>query len=128
MLHYGESSNLKKIALQVIATRSSSDEIFELRQLFREYDKSCDGSLSYSDFKDCLSQLNFTDAELKAMFSQVVRIIQIVVCDRRVNLKFLHLTGSEPYRADTLLRVSCMHFGSAGQHFATKDCGCIQSI
>lgn len=71
MLHYGESSNLKKIALQVIATRSSSDEIFELRQLFREYDKSCDGSLSYSDFKDCLSRLNFTDAELKAMFSQV---------------------------------------------------------
>ncbi len=74
MLHFGESSNLKKIALQIIASRSSSDEIFELRQVFDEYDKSCDGSLSYSDFKDCLSRLNFTDAELKSMFDQVVRI------------------------------------------------------
>lgn len=71
MLHFGESSNLKKIALQIIASRSSSDEIFELRQLFDEYDKSCDGSLSYSDFKDCLSRLNYSDAELKSIFSQV---------------------------------------------------------
>lgn len=84
MLEYGESSHLKKTALQIMASRSSSDEIFELRQLFDEYDKSCDGSLSFSEFKDCLSQMNYADAELKSMFSQVVRIarMQIKVCNK----------------------------------------------
>ena len=72
LLHYGESSEIRKVALQIIASRSSSDEIFQLRQIFEEYDKSCDGCLSLSEFKDCLSQLNYSDARIKCMFDSVV--------------------------------------------------------
>jgi serine/threonine protein kinase len=79
MMQYGECSDFKKTALQIIASRSSSDEIFELRQLFNEYDKSCDGSLSFSEFTDCLSQMNYTDAELKSMFAGVVRVTRMQI-------------------------------------------------
>jgi serine/threonine protein kinase len=72
---YAECSRFKKIALHVIANRSSSDEIFDLRNAFDKYDKSFTGSLSTSDFKACLAQLNtYSDKEINSIFRKVVRL------------------------------------------------------
>ena len=76
VVRYAESSRFKQIALHVIANRSSSDEVFELRNAFNKYDTSSTGSLSASDFKACLAQCNtYSDKELDSLFSKVVRIL-----------------------------------------------------
>jgi calcium-dependent protein kinase len=73
---YAECSRFKRIALHVIANRSSSDEIFELRNAFNQYDQTSTGSLSASDFKACLAQLNtYSDKEINSIFSKVVRYV-----------------------------------------------------
>jgi calcium-dependent protein kinase len=71
IVRYADSSDFKKIALQVIARRSTSEEIFELRNLFIEADKSQDGTLSLSEFKDALSQLNYSADEIESIFSKI---------------------------------------------------------
>jgi calcium-dependent protein kinase len=75
---YAECSRFKRIALQIIAYRLSSDEIFELRKAFNKYDTTCTGSLSTSDFKACLAQLKtYSDKEIDSIFSKVVRWVRL---------------------------------------------------
>jgi len=71
MVRYADCSDFKRIAMQVIASRSSSDEIFELRRVFAQYDKNMDGSLTFEEFKECLSQFNYTEKEVESIFLRV---------------------------------------------------------
>jgi Ca2+-binding EF-hand superfamily protein len=74
VIRYAECSRFKKIALHVIANRSSSKEIFDLRNAFDTYDPSFTGSLSTSDFKSCLAPFNtYSDREIHSIVSKVVR-------------------------------------------------------
>ena len=53
LMEYKYESELKKIALNVIAHRSSADEIMELRKAFDQYDSKNDGTISFSG--ECFS-------------------------------------------------------------------------
>jgi Ca2+-binding EF-hand superfamily protein len=62
---------LKKLALLVIAYKSTNEEIGFLRRVFRKFDKSSDGEISLDDFKETLSEYHYTDEELERMFNAI---------------------------------------------------------
>mmetsp|Transcript_17135 Transcript_17135/g.49554 ORF Transcript_17135/g.49554 Transcript_17135/m.49554 type:complete len:755 (-) Transcript_17135:140-2404(-) len=68
IVRYADSGEFKKVILNVIAHKSTAEEIFQLRKVFDQYDRNNDGAISYNGFKDALSKFNYTDEELNAMF------------------------------------------------------------
>lgn len=72
LLNYRQTSALKKLALNVIAHRSTSSEILELRRVFGEFDKSNDGIISFAEFKAALEKMNYPDETLQEIFSSIV--------------------------------------------------------
>lgn len=70
--NYTNYSKLKKLALMVIAHKSTSEEIGILRKIFQKYDTRGDGSIKYPDFKKAVSRYGFTEKELHDMFDGVV--------------------------------------------------------
>jgi calcium-dependent protein kinase len=82
-------TKLKKLALYVIAHKSSADEIGFLQQLFRNrFDVEKDGVISLDEFKEALSVYSYTDDELEAMF----HAIDIDGCDSLAYSEFLAAT------------------------------------
>ena len=73
LMNYQYTSQLKKLALVVIAHRSSSKEILELRKVFDTFDTKKDGMLSAMEFKDALLSINFPENEISAVFAAIVR-------------------------------------------------------
>jgi len=66
---YGDVGEFKKMALLLIAHKSSSDEIIELRKAFDAYDTSNDGMICMSEFKAAMdSSDNYTEAEVENIF------------------------------------------------------------
>ena len=61
-------SKLKKLALMVIAHRSTSEEIGFLRRAFQKYDLDKKGVISKSEFKESLCGYGYSDHELELMF------------------------------------------------------------
>lgn len=68
---YSNYSNLKKLALMVIAHKSTTQEIGILRKVFQKYDTSKDGTIEFEEFKECLSQYGYSEAEVTQMFQAV---------------------------------------------------------
>jgi calcium-dependent protein kinase len=69
MLAFAHYSTLKKLALLVVAYKSTSDEIGFLRGMFEKYDVHEHGEISLSDFKEALStSYDYSDFELEDMF------------------------------------------------------------
>ena len=64
---------LKKLALMVIAHKSTSEEIGFLRKLFTKYDTLKNGVITFSEFKDALVDYNYSKEELIRMFEGIVR-------------------------------------------------------
>ena len=65
-------TKLKKIALYVIAHKSTVDEIGFLQQLFQNrFDVESDGIITIDEFKDALKVYSYTDDELCTMFNAV---------------------------------------------------------
>mmetsp|Transcript_23294 Transcript_23294/g.33389 ORF Transcript_23294/g.33389 Transcript_23294/m.33389 type:complete len:350 (-) Transcript_23294:1404-2453(-) len=71
LLHYKYQSDLKKIALNVIAHRSSADEIMDLRKAFDQYDSENDGTITFSEFKMALEKSNYSDEEMHSIFDSI---------------------------------------------------------
>lgn len=71
LLNYRQTSELKKLALNVIAHRSTAEEILQLRQAFDAYDTSNDGIITYGEFKEALARLDYGDKELQSIFSSI---------------------------------------------------------
>jgi calcium-dependent protein kinase len=67
------TSKLIKLALTVIAHRSTSKETLQLRKVFGSLDMDKKGYLSYDEFKQTLEMLNHGPEEIEAMLSSVVR-------------------------------------------------------
>ncbi len=65
-------TRLKKLALYVIAHKSSADEVGFLQQLFRiRFDVEKDGVITLAEFKNALSVYSYTEPELEKMFSEI---------------------------------------------------------
>lgn len=73
IMSYARMSELKRIAAVVVAHKSSSAEILDMRKAFDKYDEKKDGVISPEEFKLALAEFNYTDEELNDIFSQMVR-------------------------------------------------------
>jgi calcium-dependent protein kinase len=73
LMNYKNTSQLKKLALTVIAHRSTAKEIMQLRKVFDSFDTVKNGYLSYDEFMAALEKLNYARDELDAVFSSLVR-------------------------------------------------------
>lgn len=73
LLRYQESGEFRRLVLNVVARKSTSDEIFELRKAFDQFDSDNDGTISMKEFKRVLlTHNNYTDEEVEGMFRSVV--------------------------------------------------------
>lgn len=70
IINYGAVSEFKKLALMVIAHKSTTDEILELRQAFDAFDTGNTGTISFDDFKIAMkkSSNQISDEEVERLF------------------------------------------------------------
>lgn len=74
MLDYKSVNELKKLALIIIAHKSSSTEIMELRNIFKTYDRLNDGRISLSEFQLVMKDTEnnkYTQKEIDYLFKNV---------------------------------------------------------
>ena len=71
LLSFKYTSDLKKVALNVIAHKSSTEDIFFLREAFDQYDKSNDGIITFDEFKAVLSSGRMSEKDLADIFSSI---------------------------------------------------------
>lgn len=70
--HYRQ---LKKLALMVIAHKSTSEEVGILRKIFEKYDTSKNGVITFDEFAAALQSYGFSDDELERMYDGCVSLI-----------------------------------------------------
>jgi calcium-dependent protein kinase len=71
LLKYKYTSELKKVALNVIAHKSSTEEIVELRKAFDQYDSTNDGIIAYDEFKSALASSHLKEEDFRTIFESV---------------------------------------------------------
>ena len=71
LVAYKHTSALKKVALNVIAHKSSPHEIYQLRKAFQQYDIENNGTISFDEFKEALKRSHYGDKELEEIFSSI---------------------------------------------------------
>lgn len=71
LLNYKDSCKLKKVALNVIAHRSSTKEIEELRKAFATYDTLKNGVITFEEFEAALKKMNYPDETIREIFASV---------------------------------------------------------
>jgi calcium-dependent protein kinase len=71
LLTFSNTSELRKLALVMVAHHSSTEEISELRKAFDQYDTANDGIISYDEFEKALEGSSFSDAEVKKAFESL---------------------------------------------------------
>lgn len=71
---YGETSEFKKVALMVIAHKTTTTDIVELRKVFETYDTSKDGIISLEEFKAAMTSTgDYSEEEITKMFYTIDR-------------------------------------------------------
>jgi calcium-dependent protein kinase len=75
LLNYKYTSQLKKIALNVIALRSTSNEIIELQKVFETLDIEKNGILTISQFKKGLEMLDHSNDFMQDLFASIVSVV-----------------------------------------------------
>lgn len=68
LLKFANYSKLKKVALMVIAHKSTSEEIGILRKVFQKYDTKKDGVLSYEEFKAGFEAAGLAEDDCRKIF------------------------------------------------------------
>lgn len=71
IVSYRDTSEFKKMALMVIAHKSSTAEIVQLRQAFDQYDLSNDGTVTLAEFQKALAKFNYSEEDIETMFESV---------------------------------------------------------
>jgi calcium-dependent protein kinase len=67
---FAEYKTLKKLALLVVAYKSTSDEVGFLRKMFRKFDATNDGEITFDEFRTALLEhYDYTEAEMESMFA-----------------------------------------------------------
>ena len=68
---YADMGEFRKLALNVIAKKSTSNEIIGLRKVFEEFDTQNDGTITLDEFTKALSSSDYSEEEIKAIFHKV---------------------------------------------------------
>lgn len=71
LIQSASDHKFKKLAMQVIAYRSSTSEIEQLRSVFDQFDNNNTGSVSYYEFRRALAQSGFDEADMKRVFKSI---------------------------------------------------------
>lgn len=71
LVSYADSGDFKKVVLNVIAHRTTSQDIKHLRDAFRSFDSENTGLISKQEFKKQLKHLNLNDEALEKIFSRI---------------------------------------------------------
>jgi calcium-dependent protein kinase len=113
LINFKYTSQLKKLALTVIAHRSTAKEILQLRKVFDSFDTVKNGYLSYDEFKEALERLNYGPEQMDVIFSSVV---SLCVClgyyssTSKINsTRCFVWTGPRPRQQDHVHRVFGRH-------------------
>lgn len=72
IIKYSKYSKLQKMALMVVAHKSTSAEIGILRRIFQHYDTEKDGSINYEEFKAAIKEAGFTENDYRNIFDALV--------------------------------------------------------
>lgn len=69
---FKNNNRLKKLALNVIAHRSTTDEIIQLRKAFDQFDTANAGVITLKEFQAALQEkCSFSDEEIREMFDSI---------------------------------------------------------
>jgi calcium-dependent protein kinase len=80
IVRYAATGDFLKLALNVIAKKSTSEEIVELRSVFDEFDTDNTGTLNLSEFKAALGQFEkYSDEDIEAMFHKIVSLVVTIL-------------------------------------------------
>ena len=71
LLRYSKYSKLKKLALMVVAHKSTSAEIGGLRDAFQKFDLSQNGTVCLEEFKEMMSNSGMSDEEIESLFRSI---------------------------------------------------------
>mmetsp|Transcript_18327 Transcript_18327/g.24316 ORF Transcript_18327/g.24316 Transcript_18327/m.24316 type:complete len:540 (-) Transcript_18327:290-1909(-) len=71
LISYASQSDFKKMALMVVAHKTTSEEVAELRSVFDQYDTGSDGTITLDEFKMALSDSNYSEEDVEALFDNV---------------------------------------------------------
>jgi len=114
IVRYAQSGEFLKLALNVIAKKSSAEDIFELRSVFDEFDTEHTGTLTLKQFKEALGQFKYSEEDIEEVFRKIVRLSLLPLLSR---LSFLlcfsswltlfRVAGRQPQQRSELHRVSC---------------------
>jgi calcium-dependent protein kinase len=103
LIRYADSGEFKKVVMNVIAKKSTTEDILELRKVFEEYDADKDGTISFSEFKKALARSNYTDKESETMFRKMVGVHNFLfaaTCPSIMSVVLtLFLLGCKPERS-----------------------------
>lgn len=61
IVKYGQRSDFQRLALNVIAKKSSADEIFEIRKVFDEFDQENTGTITLDEFRNALAKFKYSE-------------------------------------------------------------------
>jgi Ca2+-binding EF-hand superfamily protein len=79
--NFSKYSTLKKLALMVVAHKSTSEELGYLRKMFKRFDSSNDGAVTLDEFKKALEDYEYTDEEIEAIFKGMVSLhLMMMLC------------------------------------------------
>jgi calcium-dependent protein kinase len=107
---FADYGKLKKLALMVIAYKSTEEEIGFLRKVFKKFDVSQNGEISLSEFSAALRRhYDYTDSEIFAMF----RGIDV---DGTGSVHYIEFLGA------TLLAHGSMHESRIAEAYDRIDC------
>lgn len=71
LIEYADMGEFRRLALNVIAKKSTSDEIFEIRKVFDEFDTLNTGTITLEEFKAALAQFEYSEEEVMKIFHKI---------------------------------------------------------
>jgi calcium-dependent protein kinase len=72
MIKFSDHSKLRKVALMVVAHKSTSAEIGILRKVFQQYDKRGAGQLTYEEFEAAMKEAGYEGDDYEKIFEAMV--------------------------------------------------------
>ncbi|CAJ1932328.1 unnamed protein product [Cylindrotheca closterium] len=71
LIQNANDGKMKKLAMQVIAYNSSTNDIEKLRHVFDQFDANHKGTINYWEFRTSLNQCKYKDADIKKIFKNL---------------------------------------------------------
>jgi len=71
ILRYADQGEFRKLALNVVAKKSRSTEISELRKVFDRFDTKSTGTITLEEFQDVFARFDYSEDAIKAIFRKI---------------------------------------------------------